>query len=288
MERKYKTRLPNALFLTAAGSLAVLGIMEAPGPTSLMLWAGTVIFACLALTKRPPHHLRYLTLIIALLVLGLLWFDPQRHGIWIWAWPILLLFPQPPLIQLSVAVLSVVAWWRMSYVLSLEQSMILTLLLAYLLLLGLANARAFLRLRHHIDIRPRVSPRMRMWSAGRLSHDLEIELARSERDGTHGELLLLRARTPNLFKPEQLGQTLDSTTYPFESCYWLNGTVFAVILVARDSHAAQLRRDAILEQLPGDIVARVSPLDESTPPILLAQELTQQQEALRIDTEASR
>ncbi|GAB2783218.1 hypothetical protein GCM10027040_06540 [Halomonas shantousis] len=287
MERKYKTRLPNVLFLSTAGLLMILGVMEAPSPTSLLLWAGAAIFACMALAKRPPHHLRYLTLVIALLVLGLLWLDPYRHGIWIWAWPILLLFPQPPLIQLSVAVLSVVAWWRMTYTLGLEQSLVLAVLLISLLLLGLANARSFMQLRHNIDIRPRVSPRMRMWSAGRLSHDLEIELARSEREGTYGELLLLRARTPQQLSAEELGLALNSATYPFESCYWLNGTVFAVILITRDIQSARLRRNAIIEQLPGEIVARVMPLEEPTPPILLAQELAQQQEPLRIDMEAS-
>ena len=261
MQSKYKVGLMRLNLLAAALLLALLAYQTALSASALLLWLAvtwlTVTAALLEFSHRRPATFPW-QLLPSLLLAGLLWTDPERHSLWIWGWPALLMLPQPGWILGLTFILASFAWWSLIDVLGFEQAIFSGLLLLTLMLLGLARNLQLQPLRLASRQRVRLAPGLPLWTAHQLATDLRRERARCRREGVHGELLLL-GTSRHLLWP--LAQDLCRQTHDFESCYRLNQRTLAALLLTREPEQARLRRQALLEGLRTPVKARFTFLD---------------------------
>lgn len=261
MQSKYKVGLMRLNLLAAAMLLALLAYQTELFASTLLLWLAvawlSVTATLLEFSHRRPATVPW-QLLPGLLLAGLLWTDPERHALWIWSWPALLMLPQPGWMLGFTFVLASLAWWSLIDILGFEQALFSGLLLLTLMLLGLARNLPLQPLRHASRQRVRLAPGLPLWTAHQLATDLRRERARCRREGVHGELLLL-GTSRHLLWP--LAQDLCRHTHDFETCYRLNQRTLAALLLSRDPEQASSRRQELLDGLRAPVKARFTFLE---------------------------
>lgn len=255
MESKFKERLYRFILLSTAGLILALAMLPQDAGSRLVLGAGGL---GLALATLGAHRLPALPdtpapVLLALMLTLLLWLDPQRHAIWLWGWGVVLVLPQPRWLLLIYVLLAAASWRQVAQVTSPEQTLLTGLLLAALLLLGLARGLGVQMLWQSLSSRARLVSNTMLWSSQQLTHDLPLETTRCRREGSHGELLLLRC--PSMHQAA-LASALTAATRSYESCYQIDGQTLAVLLIHHDLSEARQRREAILATLPFPVQAR--------------------------------
>ncbi|MBZ0329136.1 hypothetical protein KZO25_02255 [Halomonas sp. ANAO-440] len=287
MQSKYKVGLMRLNLLVAALLLALLAYRTELFASALLLWLAvawlTVTASLLEFSHRRPATVPW-QLLPGLLLAGLLWTDPERHALWIWGWPALLMLPQPRWMLGLTFILAGLTWWSLIGVLGFEQSLFSGLLLLTLMLLGLARNLQLQPQRLASRQRVRLAPGLPLWTAHQLATDLRRERARCRREGVHGELLLLGTSRHQLWP---LAQDLCRQTHDFETCYRLNQRTLAALLLSRDQEQARSRRKALLDGLRAPVKARFTTLEVAGSLDEQLARFEQQQNALAIDPEPS-
>ena len=288
MQSKYKVGWMRLNLLAAAPLLAILAYRSALTSSALLLWLAvawlTVTAALLEFSHRRPATIPW-QLLPSLLLAGLLWTDPDRHALWIWVWPALLMLPQPGwMLALSIA-LAALTWWSLYDLWGFEQALLSGLVLLTLMLLGMAHNRQLQPQRLAARQRARLIPGLSLWSAQQLGADLQRERARCRREGVHGELLLIRTPRHQLWSS---AQELCRQTHGFENCYRLDHRTLAALLLSRDAEQAAQRRRALLERLRAPAKARFVSLNAAGRLEEQLQRLARQSSALEIEAPSDR
>lgn len=257
MQSKYKVGLMRVNLLAAAGLTASLSATATALPDALLLGLATAWLALTAtrveFSHRHPATLPW-QLLPGMLLAALLWVSPERYLTWYWAWALLLMLPQPRWLLGLHGLLAGASWWHLRAPLGLEQWGLAGLLLLMLMLLALSRSQELQALRRRVHHRARLIPGLALWPGHRLHHDLQRERHRAYQEGIHVELLLLRTSRWRLWR---LAETLCQWTYRFENCYRLDRHTLGVLLINRDAHQAETRRQALLAGLGEDVRARV-------------------------------
>lgn len=196
--------------------------------------------------------------VLGITLTALLWMAPERYAMWLWGWAAVMMFPQPRLLALIHGLLAASCVWRVSQNLGTEQALLIAILLVSLMLLGLAlefDLRAQWR---NVTQRARLSHGSKFWPGHRLLHDLSLETTRCEREGSHGELMLLRC---SIAYQQAMITTLSGEARRFERCYQIDARTFAVLLIHRNVTEASLRHTRLIENLPKPYQLRFIALD---------------------------
>jgi hypothetical protein len=80
-----------------------------------------------------------------------------------------------------------------------------------------------------------------------LAAELPLEIARCEREGSYGELLLVRCAAKHR---HVMIDALTQATRAYEECFQLDDRTFAVLLIHRHFDEARARRQPLLAGLP--------------------------------------
>jgi len=260
MQSKYKVSLLRVNLLLAALFPALMVPTARHLSEALLLglaaaWLG-ISAGLVEFSHRRPMLVPW-QLLPSLLLGALLWTSADRYPFWLWAWAALVMLPQPAWMAALNVLLATLSWAWVARLLPIEQALAAGLVLALLLALGLYRARRLPPL--HGQARGRVSlePGLRLWPRARLADDLARERGRARRDGTHAELLLVRARRRHLWA---MARQLCAMTRRFEHCYRLDGRTLGALLVCRDAIQADRRRETLLRRLGEVQRARAVPL----------------------------
>lgn len=261
MDSKYKTGLFRSTLLLGAGVLAVLAMQTIQETAQALLWLGALWLIGTAtlheLSHRWPTRAPW-QLVPTLLLAGLLWLSPAQYATWLWTFAILLMLPQPWWMVGLNASFAALSWSQVQAHLSLEQGALSALVLTALMLLGLARAQHYRPLWQGVSNRVRLMPGSRLWSVTQLLEDLPRESARSDREGTHTELVLLRTHHHHCWS---LAQAMCRVLQPFENCYRVDGKTLATLISSRDIEHARQRRETLLASLSGPRRTRVVSLN---------------------------
>lgn len=285
MQSKYKVGLMRLNLWAAALLLVVLAYLaEQLSSTLLLVLASAwlvVTASLLEMSHRRPATVPW-QLLPSLLLAGLLVADPERHALWLWVWPALLMLPQPGWVLALSCALAGLTWWMLADLLGIEQTLFSGLVLLPLILLGLARNRHLLPSRSSARQRMRLIPGLPLWSGQQLAHDLRRERARCRREGVHGELMLLRTPRRQLWP---LAQDLCRLTHEFENCYRLDHRTLATLLLSRNQEQARERRQALLKGLRPNAKVRFIPLSHVTTLEELAGRFEHQREDTLVEPE---
>lgn len=260
MRSKYKTGLLRINLLVATALVALRAVAAETAVDALLLWtmAAWLVITGARLRLGHRHRIaRLWQLVPGLLLAALLWSAPERHITWLWAWAILLMWPQPPWMQLLHGLLAAVTWHAQHDVLGSEQWWLAGLLLAGLMLLGLSHSRA--RLARHVTTLPRARlvAGWPLWPRPQLEHDLDRERRRATRESVHAELLLLRLPSRRLLP---LADRLRHHLQRFENGYRIDRRTLGVLLISRDAEQSAQRRRRLIDALDASVTARAIPL----------------------------
>ncbi|SEM95963.1 hypothetical protein [Halomonas caseinilytica] len=269
----YKTGLLRINLLVAAILIALRAITADVAVDAALLWAMTAWLAVTAMRLTLRHRRFTATLwqlLPGLLLAALLWTTPERHVTWLWAWAILLMWPQPPWMLVLHGVLAAVTWYAQHDVLRDEPWWLVGLLLAGLMVLGLSRSRALQAWRFAARHRASLIAGWPLWPRAQLERDLDRERRRATRESVHAELLLLRLPPRRLFP---LAGRLRHHLQRFENCYRLDRGTLGILLISRDAEQSAQRRQRLLDALEPQVKARAIPL-----PYLVS--LTTEQHAL--------
>ncbi|NYS62186.1 hypothetical protein [Vreelandella salicampi] len=249
MQSKYKIQLLRGNLLTVAVVLA-LWTAAAPPKVALVLWlsVGWLLMTAMLLdfSHRRARGVPW-QLLPGVLLVGLIAAAPERHSLLIWAWAALFMLPQMNWVaafNVSGMALSLVL---IAPQLSPPSSWLMTLSLGILSLLALSRARQLTDMNGTIRQRLRLIPGFNLWAREQLLRDLPTEQTRCEREGIHGELLILRIKRQKLWP---VARQLCEQTYYFENVYRLNSTTLATLLLSRSPKEAKGRRERLLAELP--------------------------------------
>ncbi|WP_253451092.1 hypothetical protein [Halomonas sp. Y3] len=260
MQSKYKVGLLRLNLLLAA----LLSALMAPASTSLtealLLWLAAGWLAVSALLVEFSHRRPVLVpwqLLPSLLLTALLFTAPERFPLWLWAWAALVMLPQPAWMSGLNLLLAALSWGWLAQDMPPPLALLSGILLGALLLLGLLRSRDLAPLRGAARQRVHLVPGMRLWPRAQLGRDLARERARAQRDGVHGELLLLRTGRRR-FWPQ--AQRLCELTRRFEPCYRLDSRTLAALLLSPDAEQAERRRAELLARLGPVKRLRTTPL----------------------------
>lgn len=255
MESKFKEGLYRLTLLFAA--LLILALAVAPQDTlsRIVLTASGLALGATALAYRrlPALPDAATPVLLSLLLTALLWLAPEQHAMWLWGWAAVIALPQPLFLLLTHMLLATICWWQVAQLMRIEQDVLSGLLLCALLLLGLARHLGLLTLWRGVSSRTRLLENVLLWSGTQLENDLPLETTRCQREGSHGELLLLRS--PSGDQPG-LAEALTSSTRSYENCYQVDGNTLAALLAHRNANEAKQRREALLDALPSPFQAR--------------------------------
>ncbi|WP_043532288.1 hypothetical protein [Litchfieldella xinjiangensis] len=269
MDSKYKTGLFRFILMLGAVVMALLASQADNRTVQALLWIGALWLLASAtlheLSQRWPARAPW-QLVPTLLLASLVWLEPLQFATWLWAYAILLMLPQPRWVVVLNVLLAISSWWQVQAHLSTEQGVLSALVLASLMLLGLARVQHYRPLWRGVSDRVRLIPGARLWTVSQLLDDIPRESARSDREGTYAELVLLRTRHRHCWA---LSQTLSEAIQPFEHCYRIDGRTLATLLTSRNREHARQRREALLAKLRHLHQSRVVPLDY---PLTLAAE----------------
>ncbi|SDJ39940.1 hypothetical protein [Billgrantia gudaonensis] len=248
MQSKYKVGLMRLNLLAGALLLALIASRQPQLADALLLWLGvlwlTLTAALLEFSHRRPGMLPW-QLLPGLLLTGVLWTAPERFALWLWLWPAVLLMPQPTWTLAVNLCLAGVSWWTLYPLLGPFQAVFAGLALG--VLTAIAMARRHQTQQPVVRQRVRLVPGLPLWSAHQLTEDLPRERARCQREGVHGELLLLEVPRHQLWATARM---LCHQLYDFESCYRLDSRTLAALLLSRDDDQASQRRAALMDTLP--------------------------------------
>ena len=255
MERKFKERHYRLTLLFAAVMLLMLATTPQGALSRLVLSAGGLGLGVIALEWR---RLPELPSTLTSLLLGgpltlLLWLEPERHGLWLWAWAAVLILPQAPWLWLLHGLLAASCWWRVYPVVGLEQGLLVGGMLVALVLLGIARGMEELPLRQTLSLRPRLVAQRPLRPRRQLTQDMLLETTRCAREGSHGELLLLRC--PGRHQQAMLDALMARTSH-YETCFQIDSKTLAALLINRDADDARQRRVPLLDRLPEPFQAR--------------------------------
>lgn len=255
MESKFKDGLYRLTQLSAAAMLLMLTLAPQDSASRILLVACALGLAVAALGQRQIAALpnAIVPALLAVMLSLLLWASPEQHAMWLWGWAAILALPQRGWLLAVHAVLAALCWWRVQGAIDIQQSLLAGLLLIALMLLGLAHGLGLKGSWQEVSHRAFPAPGMPLWAMTQLNHDLPLEIARCTREGSHGELLLLRS--PNAHQPTLAG-ALASATRSFENCYWIDRHTLGVLLISHDIDEARRRREVLLEALPPPRKAR--------------------------------
>lgn len=223
-----------------------------------------------------------LPLLSGLILTALLWLAPERHAMWLWGWAAILVFPQPRLLVMLHALLATTCAWRISQHLGVEQTLLIAVMLASLMLLGMALQLDLRTQWQSVARRARLSHDTRLWPGHRLLHDLPLETTRCEREGSHGELVLLRCPASH---QQALILALSEETRRFERCYQIDTKTLAALLIHRNASEAHLRHARLLEKLPMPRQLRIITLDIALAQPLQLSALFDQEQAVSVTEE---
>lgn len=270
MESKFKEGLYRFTLLFAAAMFLALAMtpQDAASRGVLGIYGLGLGIAALGYRRLPELPGATTPVLLALLLTLLLWLAPERHAMWLWGWAAILTLPQPLLLLLVHLLLATSCWWQMQRLTGIEPGLLSGLLLAALMLLGLARNLGLQLLWHEGSRHTRLMSNMMLRSGRQLAHDLPLETTRCLREGSHGELLLLRSSA--MHQPT-LASALTSATRNYEGCYQVDGQTLAALLISHDVSEARQRRDAILASLPAPRQARFVML---IPALSLSSQLT--------------
>ncbi|MGM0521338.1 MAG: hypothetical protein ACQEQ6_04550 [Pseudomonadota bacterium] len=249
MQSKYKIQLLRGNLLVVAVVLA-LWTAAAPPKVALVLWlsVGWLLMTAMLLdfSHRRARGVPW-QLLPGVLLVGLIAAAPERHSLLIWAWAALFMLPQMNWVaafNVSGMALSLVL---ITPQLSPPSSWLMALSLGILSLLALSRARQLTDMNGTIRQRLRLIPGFNLWAREQLLRDLPTEQTRCEREGIHGELLILRVKRQKLWP---VARQLCEQTYYFENVYRLNNTTLATLLLSRSPKGATGRRERLLAELP--------------------------------------
>ncbi len=268
----YKTGLLRINLLVAAILIALRAITADVAVDAALLWAMTAWLAVTAMRLTLRHRRFTATLwqlLPGLLLAALLWTTPERHVTWLWAWAILLMWPQPPWMLVLHGVLAAVTWYAQHDVLRDEHGaggpVAGRLDGAWPITLQALQAWRFAA-RHRASL----IAGWPLWPRAQLERDLDRERRRATRESVHAELLLLRLPPRRLFP---LAGRLRHHLQRFENCYRLDRGTLGILLISRDAEQSAQRRQRLLDALEPQVKARAIPL-----PYLVS--LTTEQHAL--------
>jgi hypothetical protein len=256
MESKFKEGLYRLTLLLMATAILLLALtpQDTPSRVILMLCGLGIGGVSVGYRRLPALPDTAAPMFLALLLTSLLWLAPERHAMWLWGWAAVIAMPQPMLLILLHSALAASCLWQVSQLTGTTAENILTaLLLVALMLLGLARHLGLLTLWRGVSSRTRLLEHLLLWSGAQLKADLNLETMRCEREGSHGELLLLRS--PSNCQPA-LAEALIASTRSYESCYQADGQTLAALLINRNAKEATLRRNTLLASLPSPFQAR--------------------------------
>jgi hypothetical protein len=249
MQSKYKVQLLRGYLLMAGLGMAWLAHTAPDLPEAMLLGLASgwlcITAIMLDFSHRRPAMVPW-QLLPSLLLAALIWLAPERYQAWLWAWALLIMLPQPPWMGGVNAFLAGMTWWSLAAGERLPLATITGVLLAGLMTLGLARHLELQGLRAMSRHRVRLIPGLHLWSNRRLLHDLPIERARTQREGIHAELVLIRTSLLDLWP---LAQRLCQFSRSFENCYRLNRRTLALILIDRNAEQAEHRRKDLLTML---------------------------------------
>lgn len=248
------------------------------GPYRLMPWAtaavllllagsagGTILRVALALgalllvadlhISQRRHRLPRtgLPLLLGALLTLVLFVAPERYLMWLWAWAAVLALPQPGALRWLSGGLAALSFWRVHGLLDVEEAVLAGLLLATLGLLGIAHGLSLRGLWRDEGSPGSPLSGLELRSRRQLDHDLALEVVRTEREGSCGMLVLLRA-LPS--RQRALARSLGCQTRRYEHGYRVDRETLALLLVSRDLNEARARRDALLAGLPPAVRTR--------------------------------
>ncbi|MCE8034730.1 MAG: hypothetical protein LPK20_09010 [Halomonas sp.] len=286
MQSKYKVGLMRLNLWAAALLLIVLAYLSERLSSALLLVLASVWLmvtaSLLEMSHRRPATVPW-QLLPSLLLAGLLVADPERHALWLWVWPALLMLPQPGWVLALTCLLAGLTWWLLADLLGIEQTLFSGLVLLPLMLLGLARNRHLLPARSAARQRVRLVPGLPLWSGQQLITDLRRERARCRREGVHGELMLLRTSRRRLWP---LAQDLCRLTHEFENCYRLDQRTLATLLLSRDDQQARERRQALLKGLRPSAKVRFASLSSLGSLEEMVERLEHQQHDIQVEPES--
>ncbi|WP_075881126.1 hypothetical protein [Vreelandella massiliensis] len=255
MQSKYKIQPLRGNLLAAALVLA-LWTPAAPPKAALVLWlsVGWLLMTAMLLefSHRRSRGVPWQLLPGALLI-GLIAAAPERHNLLIWAWAALFMLPQMHWVAAFNLSGMAVSLAMIAPQLSLPSVALLALSLGVVCLLALSRARQLTDMHGTIRQRLRLIPGFNLWAREQLLRDLPKEQTRCEREGIHGELIILRVKRQKLW---QVARTLCERTYYFENVYRLNSTTLATLLLSRTPKEAKERREHLLRELPDVLETR--------------------------------
>ncbi|MBZ9537684.1 hypothetical protein KGQ90_01845 [Modicisalibacter tunisiensis] len=259
MESKFKARDHRRLIVITAATLLLLaaGTRETPLRLGLGLAAPGLVW----LWHRADGHWRVAelwlpALIAALLSLALLE-APQHYSIWLWGWVGVLALPQPLPMRLVVVLLAALGYWQIHPLLTPEARLLAALVLIALGLLACGQAVAFQTSRRNDDWRPLALPDLAVHSRRQLERDLTREIARTTREGSSADLLLLQARPGQL---AELARLLDRHTRRYEALYQCDRRTLAVIFISRTPAESRQRREQLYSAMPAGAHLRLAGL----------------------------
>ncbi|MGO2414237.1 hypothetical protein [Cobetia crustatorum] len=267
MEIKFKVRISQ--FVCLLGS--VLLLLEAARQISLGLTVTALLLAVggtMLLVVSLAHELFALSwfrtlvmLSVALIMSALILLAPEQHLMWLWGFPVLLLYPRPRWLAPACAAIGLVTTWYALRPLGSDWLSLGIGITATLMALGAIGGRRQQHVWHQLERRGRRDPNRAIWSQYQLMRDLPREIARADREGIHIELILLAPVMPGRLVRRRLMNTLDSAAMAHETRYILNGGCLAVLLVTRAERMASLRRRQLIEHLAMQVRARIQPLN---------------------------
>ncbi|WP_136064236.1 hypothetical protein [Modicisalibacter radicis] len=255
MERKFKEGPYRLIVWLTALPILALALVSPGESAPLVLIVGAL--SLVIVTHVRPGGIRlanaWLPALLALVLTLVLQLDPQHFLLWLWAWAAVLALPQPLWLLALNVVLATLTYFNNRAVFPLEQGVLAGLLLATVGLLAIArNLRrqvSWRSQRHYADRIPDVM----LWSRHQLELDLPEEIARCQREKTHGMLVLLRSQKP---RPSSLSRLLVDHARGYESCYQLDRHVLAALLISHDATEGRQRRESLAAVLPGTCQAR--------------------------------
>ncbi|WP_148253804.1 hypothetical protein [Aidingimonas lacisalsi] len=257
MQNEYKAGLYRFSLITSASLSGLLSTLaDNPMATVILLLATAWLLLTtllLDVTPRWPLPLPW-HCIPSFLLATLIWLDPSRYAVWSWSWALLLILPQPRWTSILHVILAIFGWWQFHDLLAPPVWALYGLLLSLLLLIGQSNALQLRSLWQNAAQCDQLITGQRLWAADGLIDDLAREHARSDREGTHAELLLLRTERR---QQRQAANALWNHLAAFEHCYRIDHHTLAALLIGKDLSHARQRRELLVKELPESSRVRV-------------------------------
>ncbi len=255
MERKFKAG-PYRLMPWATAAVLLLLAADAESTTLRVgLALGALLLVADLYLGQRRHRLPRagLPLLLGGLITLALFTAPQRYLLWLWAWAAVLALPQHGVLRWLNVGLAALSFWHVHSLLGVEEALLAGLLLATLGLLGVAHGLSLRGLWRDEGSPGAQLSGLDLHSRRQLDHDLALETVRTQREGSHGMLVLLR--TPPS-RQRGVARALVGQTRRYEHGYRIDRATLALLLISRDAGEVQSRRGALLAALPPGVRTR--------------------------------